>query len=110
MAAGHRGLSFGPKYGADMQSPPKILLVGYPTLTHDNAGEFYGDKNMFENGVKRSREFDAHFSVLAKKTGCHYFNMAPYVKFSEVDGLHFDEEGHGIFAEKIAPEILKILE
>jgi len=97
------------KYGRGMQSPPKILLVGYPTLTHDNAGEFYGDKNMFENGVKRSKEFDAHFSIMAKQMGRRYFNMAPYVQFSEVDGLHFDEEGHKIFAEKIAPEIVKII-
>ncbi|OGT35637.1 MAG: hypothetical protein A3F11_06940 [Gammaproteobacteria bacterium RIFCSPHIGHO2_12_FULL_37_14] len=97
------------KYGRGMQSPPKILLVGYPTLTHDNAGEFYGDKNMFENGVKRSKEFDAHISKMAKQNDCYYFNMAPYVEFSEVDGLHFDEEGHKIFAEKIAPEITKII-
>ena len=46
---------------------------------------------------------------MAKQENCYYFNMAPYVQLSDVDGLHFDEEGHKIFAEKIAPEILKIL-
>ena len=97
------------KYGCDMQSSPQILLIGYPELTNENAGAIFGDAHMFENGVKRSKEFDSHFSMISKKTGCHYFNMAPHIQFSDIDGLHFDAEAHAIFAEKIAPEIIKII-
>ena len=97
------------KYGHDMQSPPKILLIGYPVLSSEIAGASFGDPDMFRDGVKRSKEFDAHFSALAKKMHCYYFNMAPFVNFSNVDGIHFDEEGHRIFAEKISPEIVKII-
>lgn len=96
------------KYGSDMQSPPKILLIGYPVLENEIAGVFYGDPDMFKDGIKRSKEFDPLVSELAEKTGCHYFNMAPFVSFSEIDGIHLDEAGHKIFAEKIVPEIKKL--
>lgn len=97
------------KYGANMQSPPKILLIGYPALSNDEGGKYFGDKDLLMNGVARSKQFNTYFSAVAKKYHCHYFNMAPYVHFSDIDGIHFDENGHAVFAEKIAPEILKIL-
>lgn len=96
------------KYGADMQSSPQILLIGYPVLRSDNAGAIFGDAHMFENGVKRSQAFDLYLSELAKKMSCYYFNMAPFIEFSDIDGLHFDETAHKIFADKIAPEIVRI--
>ena len=97
------------KYGADMQSPPQVLLIGYPQLANESAGVAYGEPDMFKDGIKRAKECSALLPQLAKKTGCHYFDMAPFVTLSDIDGIHLDEVGHRIFAEKIAPEIQLIL-
>lgn len=97
------------KFGPDMQSSPEVLLIGYPQLTSEHAGAIFGDDHMFQDGVKISKEFDGRFLEIAKKTGCHYFNMAPYIRFSDIDGVHFDEEAHEIFADKLAPEVVKII-
>jgi lysophospholipase L1-like esterase len=98
------------KYGRDMQSPPKILLVGYPAIVHDNAGVNYGDKDLFKDAVIRSKQFNRYFSKVAEKYGCHYFDMAPQITMSEVDGIHLDEKGHSLFADLISVEVKKILE
>ncbi|PIZ03451.1 MAG: hydrolase [Gammaproteobacteria bacterium CG_4_10_14_0_8_um_filter_38_16] len=97
------------KYGKDMQSPPKILLVGYPAIAHDKAGINYGDKDLFKDAVIRSKQFNFYFSAVAKKYGCHYFDMEPHITMSEVDGIHLDEKGHGLFADFISVEIKKVL-
>ena len=91
-----------------MQSPPKILLIGYPAISHDNAGVHYGDKELFKNAVIRAKQFDGYFSKVAKKYGCYYFDMAPHITMSDVDGIHLDEKGHKDFADLMVVEIKKI--
>ena|SRR3990167_9341001 len=97
------------KYGGDMQSSPKILLIGYPTFSNDEGGIYFGDKDLFDNGVARSKQFHTYFSEVAKKYQCHYFNMAPHVQLSDIDGIHLDEKAHEIFSDLISIEVKKIL-
>lgn len=96
------------QYGSDMQSSPKILLVGYPALSTEEAGIAYGDKDLFKDGTARSLQFDRYFSEVAERYGCYYFNAAPHVQLSKVDGLHLDEEGHKTLACLLAREIKNI--
>lgn len=91
-----------------MQSPPKILLIGHPEASHDNGGIYYNDKDLFKNSVARSKQLDPLFSAVAKKYNCFYFNMAPYIHLSDIDGIHMDEKGHKIFADLLVVEIKKI--
>src|SRR3990167_96551 len=93
------------KYGSGMQSSPEILLIGYPQLSHDDGGRYFGDKDFYINGVARSKQFDFYFSLVAKKYQCHYFNMAPHIHMSDIDGIHLDEKAHEIFANLILIEV-----
>ena len=92
-------------YGPDLECPPQILIIGHPILAHERG---FDNSKMFENGVARSKEFDKYFSLIAKKYGCHYFNAAPHIELSDIDGIHFDEKSHKIFAEFMEIEIKKI--
>ncbi len=98
------------QYGQALKSPPKILLIGYPELSSEHYGEWMNDKNLFNDGIIRSKQFHTYFSKVAAEYGCHYFNAAPHVKLSEIDGLHLDEEGHRVLAELLANEVKKILD
>ena len=96
------------RYGADLKSPPKILLIGYPPMSFDTGGEYYGNINMFKNGVERSKQFASLFAAVAHQYGCYYFDAAPHIHLSDIDGIHFDEECHRIFADLMFAEIKKI--
>ena len=92
------------KYGRDMQSPPQILLVSSPVPSKEN---YSGD--MFANAIARARQFSTDFKDIAKCYNCFYFDAAPHIKLSEIDGIHFDENAHQIFANKLYDEIIAIL-
>ncbi|MCD6048491.1 MAG: hypothetical protein K0S08_2138 [Gammaproteobacteria bacterium] len=98
------------KYGSNMQSPPKILLIGYPELSSEIYGRVINDENLFEGAVAKSKEFDVYYSKLAEQSDCYYFNAAPHVKLSEIDGVHLDEEGHRVLADLLANKIREILD
>lgn len=91
-------------FGPDMQSPPKILLVSPPIPSHEK-----GFDGIFENAIERAKQFDDYFSQIAEQNNCYYFNAARYITLSDIDGLHFDEEGHRLFAEAIFPQVKNIL-
>ena len=97
------------KYGADMQSPPSILIIGYPVITNDTLWDFKEEENLLKGASEKSKQFDFYFSALAHQYNCHYFNAAPYIHLSKIDGVHFDAEDHAVFAELMAKEVRKII-
>ncbi len=97
------------KYGPNMQSVPKILLIGYPELTSEHYGKMMDDSDLFKGGIAKSKQLPLYFSKVAKQYGCYYFDAAPHIYLSEIDGLHLDEEGHEIFAQLMAQKVKKIL-
>lgn len=93
-------------FGHDMQSPPQVLLIGYPVPAHE-----HGYKELFDltGAIARAKQFDKYFSQIAEQNNCYYFNAAPHVSLCEADGIHFDEQGHGMFAELIFRQVKNIL-
>lgn len=92
-------------FGPDMQSPPKVLLIGYPIPLREDGYE----DNIFAGAILRAKQFDQDFKKLAAKTNCFYFNVAPYITLSEIDGIHFDEKSHYTFAHIISGKIKEYL-
>lgn len=92
-------------FGPDMQSPPKILLIGYPIPSREDGYE----DNIFAGAIARAKQFDQDFKKLAAKANCFYFNAAPHIVLSEIDGIHFDEKAHDIFAHIISEQIKECL-
>lgn len=91
-------------YGIDMQSPPKILLISPPVLTHENFSE-----DMFENGIVRGQQFAKVFEEVAIKHHCDFIDANLHIKLSEIDGLHFDETAHAKFAKLMYQKIQYVL-
>ncbi len=92
------------KYGRGMQLPPPILLIGYPTISHENY-----EGGLFVGALERSKGLNQLYEALAKKYGADYLDAAPHIKLSEIDGLHIDEAGQKIFAELIYQKIKAII-
>src|SRR5258708_2922694 len=82
------------KYGHNMQSPPKILIISPPVPTTEN---FFED--MFMNAIPRGKECAYEYKKVADQQNCYFLDAAPHVRFSEIDGIHFDEKAHQDFAK-----------
>ena len=96
-------------YGPDMQSAPQILLVAPPPLGHEG----YKDADnisIFSGAMEKSLEFNRYFCEIAEIKNCHYLNLADYVRYSHVDGLHLDHNGHKTTAKVMSEKIKKIFE
>ena len=92
-----------------MQSPPEVLLLAPPPLVHEN----YVDQNnsyVFKGGMEKSYEFDKLYSKIAEQKNCHYLNLASIVEYSNIDGLHLDENGHKVVGIEVAKKISKIFQ
>ena len=55
-----------------------------------------------EEQILRSRELSIHFRVLAEKEGILFADAGAWGIPLAYDGVHFTEEGHRIFAEKLS--------
>ena len=96
-------------YGLDMQNAPQILLLAPPPLEHEG----YKDADnilIFSGGLEKSVKFDRYYSEVAEEKNCHYLNLADYVNYSQIDGLHLDDMGHRITGKILYDKILKIFE
>lgn len=96
------------KYGPDMQNPPKVLLIGYPKIVHEEFVSMTGEK-VFKDAIEKSKRLPQAYQQLAKQQNCYYFDASPHIQLSEIDGIHMDERGHRRFAELMIKEVRNIL-
>ena len=76
----------------------KILLIAPPPL---KLGEWVSDQSMIEE----SKKLGAEFKIAAEQFGIQFADSAEWNVDIAFDGVHFSEEGHKRFAEKIYEEI-----
>ena len=84
---------------------PKIILVS-PMEVGEGIDDSPFNYEFTHNAVAKSKEFHKFYKKVAEEKGCVFFNAAEYVRPSKEDSLHMTEEGHRIFAEKMAETIL----
>lgn len=89
-------------YGQDMQSPPKILLLGYPYLKVEN-GPFI---DFFQGATQKSKIFPGLCESVAKQYNCAYLDISTHIKMSAIDGLHIDKKDQKKFARLVANRII----
>jgi lysophospholipase L1-like esterase len=98
-------------YGLNMQCAPQVLLVSPPKMSP--AIEKYTDENgvfIFEGATKKAETLVSLCSGLAKEKQCFYLDISNSVIPSDIDGLHFDVEGHKIISQLIYEKIKNIYE
>ncbi len=92
-------------YGRDMCSSPPMLVVAPPPLMNESFLDLE-DQAVFKGTLQYSKQFDQTMKPVAEAKGCHYYNAGEDVVLTDIDGIHFDETAHTIFAKKIAERVL----
>ncbi|MCH2112411.1 MAG: SGNH/GDSL hydrolase family protein [Planctomycetes bacterium] len=86
---------------------PEIILIS-PSLIGDitdkeQAAEFSG-------AIQRSKELSEFYKKVAINLGTHFFDASEHVDPSDVDGVHWDANGHLNFAKSLAVYIRTIFD
>ena len=88
---------------------PKIIIVS-PSIIVEKERIRFGKKVVdFLGANKKSVRLGQIYSEIAKKHDVGFLDLAQYVKNSEVDGVHLDEESNGKTAEVIGQKIKELL-
>ena len=95
-------------FGANMRSAPPILLVNNCLLSNELYQGMDGDF-IFKGAICKGSQLSKLLPKLASDKHCYYLDTTD-ILFSELDGLHYDEEGHKQFAQKIFPKIKDIFD
>ncbi len=78
---------------------PKILLLA-PPIPDETVVE-----EQFRSFVPQSKEIGKEYEKIAEEEGCAFIDLAPHVRPSKKDGLHFEPEGHRKIGEMVAQTI-----
>ena len=86
----------------------EILLIAPPLITEDlRKGACYCEFG--ERALRVSAELSAWYARIAESHGVHFFDAAPLVRSSSIDGLHLTPQAHAVLAEQIAQQCRYIL-
>jgi len=92
--------------GIDFQPPKTLLITPVPIKMVGNI-DF---NRMLEGGEIKSRELAAYYEALAERKGIYYLNPGEAVELSDVDGVHYTENGHAYFAGCVEKKVRSIFE
>jgi lysophospholipase L1-like esterase len=85
-----------PECGAD-GTPPRVILVCPPPLEPNAAFEAG-----FTAAVAKSQQLARWFREEAELAGCDLVDLAGVTRYSDVDGIHLEPDGHRAVAEAVA--------
>ena len=95
--------AYGPGGGA-----PEILLVSpirlNPSLTEGWLAEEFGAQSLETDAALAS-----NYAQIAADMGVHFMDAGAYVMADAGDGVHMNEEGHAVLAEKMYEKVREIL-
>jgi lysophospholipase L1-like esterase len=88
--------------GPGNTSPQVLMICPPPTV---DAPAF---KNMFGDCVELSKKLSGFYKQFAQESGVDFLDAGKIIQSSEVDGIHFDPEGHYKLASAVAELVLKM--
>ena len=94
-------------YGPD-GSVPEILLVAPLKLNPSVVDGWLADE-FGASSLDKDVQLGRHYENIAKTLGVHYINAAEFAMADSGDGVHLNEEGHALMAEKMYEQVKKIL-
>jgi lysophospholipase L1-like esterase len=96
------------KYGGNLNQPPKILVLSVPlplsTTTFSNHLNYIAT---IEESYNKATQVNKLFETLAESTQCYFLDNT-HIKVSNLDGMHYDVEGHALLATLIYKKIISI--
>lgn len=82
----------------------KIIIVP-PVVLSENVLDGSFNFQFDETSISKSKEAGKIYGKLARMYNCEVFDINDFVKPSQADGLHYDENGHKIIADKLSDYI-----
>ena len=79
----------------------KIILIP-PVILDDTVLEGYFHFQFDETSISKSKKAGKLYKKLSQIYHCEIFDINEFTNPSDIDGLHYDETGHKIIAEKLA--------
>ncbi len=83
----------------------EVLLVS-PALVKDPPQEYAEE---LKGAITKSREFSKHYKQVSGELNIHFFDAASVVNASDVDGVHWEAQQHGLFGRELCKKIKEIL-
>ena len=71
----------------------KIILLS-PSVINENILNSYFSIMFDENSIEKSKRLSIILKSISEELNCSFIDLNEYVKPSDVDGLHYDENGH----------------
>lgn len=97
------------QYGEKFLAAPKVLIIPPPIPL--SIVKNYKDENgviIFQNEIEKAEKLIALYSELAIEKQCHFLDTSKIIP-SEIDGVHFDLEGHKKMGILVHNKIKQIL-
>ncbi len=82
---------------------PKIMLVSAPPINEEASIKAFGE--FFKGARAKLLELAPLVEKYTAEKNLAYFNSAPYVTISDVDGIHLDEEANRKLGEALTEKI-----
>jgi lysophospholipase L1-like esterase len=79
---------------------PEVLLVCPPPV-----GRLHQLTDEFEGAAGKSRQLAECFAVVAERRSCALVDAGAHVSSSETDGIHLDEDAHGVLGRALATAV-----
>ena len=68
-------------------------------------GKLSDCEEMFQGGLEKSQLFGRYFRRKALERGCEFLDTSEFIKSSDLDGIHFEQEEHRKLGEAVAQKI-----
>ncbi len=85
--------------GPDETSPTILLMAPLPLAKLRDYDE------MLQGGFEKSQLFGRYYRKKALEMGCEFLDASEFIKSSDLDGIHFEQEEHRKLGEAVAQKI-----
>jgi|AACY02.17.fsa_nt_gi lysophospholipase L1-like esterase len=83
---------------------PKILLLASPPL-----GRLTEFADTFQGGREKSKHLGETYEIVAAERGVDFLDVATVLHTSDIDGIHFDADGHHHLGVAVANRVMQAL-
>ena len=90
--------------GTDETSPTVLLMAPLPL------GKLRDYDEMLQGGFEKSQLFGRYYRKKALEMGCEFLDASEFIKSSDLDGIHFEQEEHHKLGEAVAQKITDIFQ
>ena len=87
---------------------PEVLVVS-PINIDEHAARGWLEGEFGMDSVEKNAKLAAYLEKMAANRGVHFFNIGRYVTADAADGIHMNEEGHKVMAEKMFEKVKEII-